>query len=75
MVDDNPNIIKPVDGLQNIAHLAPVRRREQRNRRQEPNKENKQEAEQEPNQSVDKENAGKQGSENNNDNHTIDYCA
>lgn len=31
---DNNNIIKPVEGLQNIAQLGPVARRQQRKRRE-----------------------------------------
>ena len=44
------NMIKPVDGLQNITGLAPARRREQRSRRQKLNQKNEKNEEQEFNE-------------------------
>ncbi len=42
MVDNNSNVIKPVEGLQNIAGLTPTERRKDRKRRQQLNQESKQ---------------------------------
>ena len=36
MADYDTNLIKPVQGLQNIAGLAPAKRRKDRNRRRQP---------------------------------------
>jgi len=46
MADFDSNMIKPVEGLQNITGLAPTRRREQRSRRQQLDEENKNKEEQ-----------------------------
>ncbi len=59
MADYDSNIIKPVDGLQNIAGLTPVKSREERKRRQQlpgENKEKDESAEDEQNESVDEQN-------------------
>ena len=85
MADYDSNIIKPVDGLQNIAGLTPVKGREERKRRQQlpgENKEKDESAEDEQNESVDEQDLGNppQGRADNEngrnpDSIGIDYCA
>ena len=85
MADYDSNTIKPVDGLQNIAGLTPVKSREERKRRQQlpgENKEKDESAEDEQDESVDEQDLGNpsQGQaddENgrNPDSIGIDYCA
>ena len=75
MAENNTDIIKPVDGLQNIAGLTPARRREQRKRRQDLNKENEQESEQIVDESVDEEIVDGEVAEDANSHHIIDYRA
>jgi hypothetical protein len=85
MADYDSNMIKPVEGLQNITGLTPVKRREQRKRRQqfpEENKEKDESAEGELGESVDKQDLdnpakGRAEDENgrNPDSVAIDYCA
>ena len=53
MTDYESNMIKPVDGLQNVTGLAPTRRREERSRRQQLQQENENKEEQELNEPVD----------------------
>ena len=53
MTDYESNMIKPVDGLQNVTGLAPTRRREERSRRQQLQQENENKEEQESNELVD----------------------
>jgi hypothetical protein len=45
MADYDTNLIKPVEGLQNIAGLAPAKRRKDRNRRRPLHKEGKEQDE------------------------------
>ncbi len=85
MADYDSNTIKPVDGLQNIAGLTPVKSREERKRRQQllgENKEKDESAEDEQNESVDEQDLGNppQGRADNEngpnpDSIGIDYCA
>ncbi len=85
MADYDSNTIKPVDGLQNIAGLTPVKRREERKRRQQlagENKEKDESVEDEQNESVDEQDLGNppQGRADNEngrnpDSIGIDYCA
>ncbi len=76
MIADNDfNIIKPVEGLQNIAGLTPVKHREQRKRRQDLHEEKKGESEQEPDKSVGEQDLSDELTENEEDRHTIDYRA
>ena len=81
MADYNSNLIKPVEGLQNIKGLTPAKRREERKRRQQLYQENKDE-EQKLNESVDeqdttgsREGKNKNRSNRNPDGTGIDYCA
>jgi len=85
MADYDSNMIKPVDGMQNITGLTPVKQREQRNRRQqlpEENKEKDESDEGEQSKSVDEQDPGplpeKRAENENGQNHDsikIDYCA
>lgn len=56
MADFDSNMIKPVEGLQNITGLAPTRRREQRSRRQQLQEENENNEEQQSDESADEKN-------------------
>ncbi len=56
MTDYDSNMIKPVEGLQNITGLAPTRRREQRSRRQQLHEENENKEEQQSDESADDKN-------------------
>ncbi len=80
MADNDFNIIKPVEGLQNIAGLTPTKHREQRKRRQNLHKKKKEKSKQELNESVNKQDIDNELldnelTENDNDQHTIDYRA
>ena len=75
MADNDSNIIKPVESLQNIPLLTPAKRREQRKHRQQPHKEKKKYSEEEQNNLVDELDPGAELTENENDDNTIDYCA
>jgi hypothetical protein len=77
MADNDHNIIKPVNGLQNITGLTPAKRREERKKRQDlPEQKDQQRelAEDELNEST-KEDIGSEIIENAQDRHSIDYCA
>jgi hypothetical protein len=73
MADYDSNMIKPVEGLQNITGLAPARRREERKRRQQPDQENREKDE----SAGDEETLPEGQTENRNDRDSdgIDYCA
>jgi len=75
MADKDYNIIKPVESLQNIAGLTPTRRREQRKRRHDLHKKNKEESEQEINDSIAEKTVSSKLTEDEEDQHSIDYCA
>ena len=75
MADNDFNIIKPVESLQNIAGLTPVKRRSERKRRQNLHDGEKQESEQELNELVDEQQFSNEPTENEGEQHTIDYCA
>ena len=71
MADNNHNI-KPVENLQNIGRLNPVGRRKERKRKQNLKEQDQQEQQQnEPN----KENLNDETFVNEDNQHTIDYCA
>jgi hypothetical protein len=79
MADKDLNIVKPVDGLQNIAGLTPARRREERKRRQNLHEKKQKESEQKLNESVDQQDLSNELTKNKNgdnpDDVGIDYCA
>lgn len=74
MPDNDSNIIKPVEGLHNIAGLTPAKRREERKRRQNLQQEESPEPERELNEPVDEQDSSKSADDRNDEN-TIDYCA
>lgn len=75
MTDNDSNIVKPVEGLQNIAGLNPARRRQQRKRRQDLHKKGKQNPES-AKSGLDEQNQGDKLTESDNpDSVGIDYRA
>jgi len=77
MADNDFNIIKPVENLQNIAGLTPAKRREQRKKRQNLHeKDNRQRPlpENEPGESA-VEDIDSEIADNDREQHSIDYCA
>ena len=77
MADNDYNIIKPVESLQNVAGLNPAKRREEKKKQQNSHKQNdlqREPSEDELNESIE-ENIGSEIAENNQDEHSIDYRA
>ena len=70
MAENNYNIIKPVESLQNIRGLTPAKRREERKKQQNLQKQNEEEAEQQVDESTNEETTENEGEQ-----HSIDYCA
>ena len=82
MPDNDYNIIKPVESLQNIGALTPARRRKERKHRQNLHEQNEEERKKEPDESSKKEPNESSRKELNDkiiedeaDRHSIDYCA
>ena len=75
MADNNYNIIKPVESLQNIARLSPANRREERRRRRDLQRRKGQAAQEEPEGTAGQETADEGTVEDASDRHSIDYCA
>ncbi len=75
MADYDSNMIKPVEGLQNITGLTPAKRREERKRRQQLHKENKEEDESANGKEALSEEQTEKGNDSNPDSIGIDYCA
>ena len=80
MADNDFNIIKPVESLQNIAGLTPARRREERKRQRNRHEgETEESAGGELNELVDERTVGTESAENESehlaDDTSIDYCA
>lgn len=75
MADNDYNIIKPVESLQNITGLTPAKRREERKRRQNLQAEHREEAEEQPNGALDEQTSDNEPDDEENDQHLIDYCA
>lgn len=84
MVNDNYNMIKPVESLQNISGVTPAKRRQERKRRQNLHTEHKEEPEKEEseqklNESLDQQSLGDELADGENGQGTgqrsIDYCA
>jgi len=75
MANYDSNIIKPVEGLQNVAGLVPARDREQKKRRQHPREENIESAQQEQDRSAERQKPRSKTAKNKNDRDAIDYCA
>ena len=75
MADYDSNMIKPVDGLKNISGLTPVKHREERKRRQQPQYENHQKDETLPDEVALSEEEIEKKSDIDSDSNGIDYCA
>jgi len=75
MADYDSNIIKPVEGLQNVAGITGARDREQKKRRQHLLDENTENPQRERRKSTDKQNIRKKVGKNESDRDAIDYCA
>ncbi|UCC23583.1 MAG: hypothetical protein JSW23_05890 [Planctomycetota bacterium] len=79
MADNDSSIIKPVESLQNIGTLKPVKRREERKRRQYLQEQKSEQFEQQPDDSADQQNLAGQSADQqangNPDDTGIDYCA
>ncbi len=71
MADNNYNIIKPVESLQNIRGLTPAKRRKEGKKQQDLHKRKEKEPEQEANEA----NEANEAVKNDEDQHSIDYCA
>jgi len=74
MADNNFNLIKPVENLQNVAGVTPTERREERKRKQQMHKQDEQQDE-EVNEQTDEPTIEEEFLENENGKSTIDYCA
>ena len=79
MADNNFNIIKPVESLQNIGGLAPVKQRKERKHKQNLQEENQQEENQQENQKQPNESGEEDINidimDDESDQHSVDYCA
>jgi hypothetical protein len=75
MADNDSSIIKPVEGMQNIAGLTPARRREQGKQQRDPHEEKSGESEQETNESAGEQDLNNELTVNSEDKSTIDYSA
>ena len=75
MPDNGYNIIKPVGSLHNVAGVTPAKRREERKRRQNSHGKHNEQAEQESNDAADQESPDNTSIDDENDRHSIDYCA
>ncbi len=73
MADYDSNLIKPVQGLQNIAGLGPAKRRKERNRRRQLREEGKEQDE--PAKDTETSPQVRAERKNDRDNGGIDYCA
>lgn len=69
------NMIKPVDGLQNITSLAPARRREQRRKKQNFDSEKKEHQEKHNDEEITKNQFDESINVNDADDSKIDFCA
>lgn len=75
MAENNDNMIKPVESLQNITRLTPAKRREERRRRRGPHAGTGQPSQEQPNDAPDETPLGESSLEQDTDHHSIDYCA
>jgi hypothetical protein len=74
MADSDFNVIKPVESLQTIQGLSPMTRHQERKRRQKSSDEQREETE-EKTEEKQEETTEPQAHRNNDDPHSIDYCA
>ena len=75
MADYDSNLIKPVDSLQNISGLTPVKHREERKPRQQLQHENNEDDETMQDEKVSPEEEVRDENDINSDGIGIDYCA
>jgi hypothetical protein len=75
MADYDSNIIKPVEGLQNVAGITGARDREQKKRRQHLLDENTENPQRERRKSTDGQNIRNKADKSKSDRDAIDYCA
>ena len=77
MADNNYNTIKPVESLQNVGGLTPARRRQERKERQSSKKKSEEERElaEDELSELTEEDIGNEITENDQNGHSIDYCA
>ena len=75
MADNDSSIIKPVEGMQNIAGLTPARRRDQGKQQRNLQEERSGESERETNESAGEQDLNDELTKNAKDKSTIDYCA
>ena len=73
MADNDYNIIKPVENLQNVGAITPAKRQEEKKQRQKQNQ--KRALEQQLSNQADEQGTGNQNDETDTDQHSIDYCA
>lgn len=73
MAEDNYNIIKPVEGLQNLAALKPVGQRQERSKRQNTN--NPHDEQEQPNDLSEQEDQGEGPDDLKPGRHRVDYRA
>ena len=74
MADSNYNMIRPVESLQNVAGLTPVKERKERNRQEEQKEKTQHEHEQIPDQ-VSQAEPENETEQQQSDPNSIDYCA
>jgi hypothetical protein len=75
MADNDSSIIKPVEGMQNIAGLTPARRREQGKQQRNLHEEESEESGKEVNESVNEQDLNNEVTVTSEEKSTIDYCA
>ncbi len=76
MADNDYSIIKPVEGLQNIGGITPIQRREERKKKkQHGQNEGEQESDKEELKELGEEKLRGEPDDNEQDQHSIDYCA
>ncbi|UCG46219.1 MAG: hypothetical protein JSU94_12015 [Phycisphaerales bacterium] len=74
MATDDFNLVKPVESLQNIGALTPVKQGKEKKNRQDFRGQNQKKRKQEPNDASDEMSEKQTTSEEPNE-HSIDYCA
>ena len=75
MAENDYNMIKPVESLQNILRLTPTERREERKRRRGSHSGKGQVSEEEQSGVSDERSLSEPSAEDGTDQHSIDYCA
>jgi hypothetical protein len=75
MADNDYNAIKPVNSLQNVTGLSPVKQRQERRRRQNLHSQHEEQPEEESAESPESQNPDEEVAGDDNDQHFIDYRA